>query len=189
LAAQTRETLHHGAWDSWLVRFEIHRLQCRRLREPELFLTQVANRAAPTASRRNFGKEKGAVMKFAAFSKSIVLALALLLASSAFAASKGNLQLTHPVTVSGTTLKPGDYTVQWDGTGADVQVSIMQGKKVLAKVPGKVVDLSAPAATNAAVTQSGSDGKSALSGVRFEGKKFALEFGGSGDGMQSGSSK
>jgi hypothetical protein len=50
-------------------------------------------------------------MKFATVSKSLVLGLALLLASSAFAATKGSLQLSNPVTVNGTTLKPGDYKV------------------------------------------------------------------------------
>jgi len=48
-------------------------------------------------------------MKFARVSvsiwKSLVLGLALMLASSAFAATKANLQLSHPVTVNGTTLK------------------------------------------------------------------------------------
>ena len=54
-------------------------------------------------------------MKFATVSKSMVLGLALLLASSAFAATKGSLELLDPVNVNGTTLKPGDYKVQWEG--------------------------------------------------------------------------
>jgi hypothetical protein len=48
-------------------------------------------------------------MKFASVSKSVVLGLALLLASSAFAGTKASLLLNNPVTVNGTTLKPGDY--------------------------------------------------------------------------------
>jgi hypothetical protein len=128
-------------------------------------------------------------MKFATVSKSLVMGLALLLASSAFAATKANLHLNNPTTVNGTKLKPGDYKLEWDGTGPDVQVSIMQGKNVLAKTTGKVVDLSSPAANSAAVVTHNGDGTANLQGVRFEGKKFALELGESADGMQAGSSK
>ena len=60
---------------------------------------------------------------------------------------------------------------------------------MLAKVPAKVVDLSAPAQNNAAVVQKKDDGTNTLAGARFEGKKFALEIGEAGDQMQSGSSK
>jgi hypothetical protein len=128
-------------------------------------------------------------MKFATVSKSLVMGLALLLASSAFAATKASLTLQNPTVVNGAKLKPGDYKLQWDGTGPNVEVSIMQGKTVVAKVPAKVVDLSSPAQNNAAVVKHNDDGTSTLAGARFEGKKFALELGDSGDGMQAGSSK
>jgi hypothetical protein len=128
-------------------------------------------------------------MKFATVSKNLILGLAVLLASSAFAATKGSLHLGSPVTVNGTTLKPGDYKLEWDGTGSSVEVNIMQGKNVIAKVPAKVVDLNYRAANDAAVLTAGTGGTSTLTGVRFEGKKFALELGESADGMQSGSSQ
>jgi hypothetical protein len=128
-------------------------------------------------------------MKFATVLKSLVLGLAVLLASSAFAATKGTLHLNTPATVNGTALKPGDYSLQWTGTGPNVDVSIMQGKTVIAKVSAKVVDLSAPATYDAALISRGNGGESTLTGARFEGKKIALELGDSGDGMQAGSSK
>ena len=128
-------------------------------------------------------------MRFATVSKSLVMGLALLLASSAFAATKASLTLQSPATINGAKLKPGDYKLQWEGSGPNVEVSIMQGKTVLAKVPGKVVDLSSPASNNAAVMQHHGDGSATLAGARFEGKKFALELGDSSDGMQPGSSK
>jgi hypothetical protein len=153
------------------------------------FLAEVVSRAAPTVSRRDFGKEKGAVMKFATISKSVVLGLAVMLASSAFAATKGSLQLTNPVNVNGTTLKAGDYKVQWDGAGPNVELSIFKGKNVVAKVPAHVVELQTPAANDAAVTRENGSGPNTLAGVRFQGKKTALELGDSGDGMAGGSSK
>ena len=128
-------------------------------------------------------------MKFATVSKSMLLGLALVLATSAFAATKASLQLQSQVTVNGTKLKPGDYKLEWDGTGPSVEVSILQGKNVIAKTTARVVDLSAPSPNNAAVTTKNGDGTSTLAGVRFEGKKFALELGQANDSMQGGSSK
>ena len=128
-------------------------------------------------------------MKFATISKSVVMGLALLLASSAFAATKASLNLQHPTTVNGTKLKAGDYKLEWDGSGPNVEVSIIQGKNVLTKVPAKVVDLNSPSQNSAAVVTLNGDGTSTLSGARFEGKRFALELGDSSEGTQAGSSK
>jgi len=128
-------------------------------------------------------------MKFATISKSVVMGLALLLACSAFAATKANLSLQSSTTINGAKLKPGDYKLEWDGSGPNVEVSILQGKNVIAKVPAKVVDLNFPAQNSAAVLKLNGDGTSTLAGARFEGKKFALELGDPGDAMQAGSSK
>jgi hypothetical protein len=127
-------------------------------------------------------------MKFATVSKSLVLGLALLLASSAFAATKGSLQLINPVTVNGTTLKPGDYRVQWEGAGPNVELSILRGKNVVAKVPAHVVELQTPANNDAAVTHENGSGPNTLTGVRFQGKKTALELGDATMSMQGNSS-
>jgi len=128
-------------------------------------------------------------MKFATVSKSLVLGLALLLASSAFAGTKASLELSNPVIVNGTTIKPGDYKLEWEGSGPSVELSIMQGKTVVAKVPARVVDLPTPAANSAAITRKNDSGPSSLAGVHFQGKRFALELGEASDGMQAGSSK
>lgn len=128
-------------------------------------------------------------MKFATVSKTLVMGLALLLASSAFAANKASLQLHNPTMVNGTKLQPGDYKLEWDGTGPNVEVSVMQGKNVLAKAPARLVDLPTAALNSAAVTKTNDDGSKNLEGVRFEGKKYALELGPASDGMSAGSSK
>jgi hypothetical protein len=127
-------------------------------------------------------------MKLMTVSKSLLLGSALLLASSAFAATKAQLHLQSPTTINGTQLKAGDYKLQWDGTGPNVEVSILQGKNVVAKTSAKVVDLPSPSANDAAVVKKNDNGSSSLSGIRFEGKKYALELGES-DGMEAGSSK
>ena len=128
-------------------------------------------------------------MRFATVSKSLLMGSALFLASSAFAANKASMQVQSAVIINGATLKPGDYTVEWNGSGSNVELSITQGKKVLAKVPAHVVDLETASNSNATVIRRNDDGTNSLTGVRFGGKKFALEVGEASDAMQSGSSK
>jgi hypothetical protein len=128
-------------------------------------------------------------MKFVTMSKSLVLGLALLFATGAFAATKANLQLDNAVTVNGTTLKAGTYKLEWDGSGPNVELSILQGRNVVAKVPAHVVELPAPAANDAAVTRKNESGPNTLAALRFQGKKMSLELTAENDGMQGGSSK
>jgi len=128
-------------------------------------------------------------MKFATVSKGLVMGLALLLASSAFATTKGKLNLQAPTTVNGTKLKAGDYRLEWDGTGPNVEVSIVQGKTVVAKVPAKIVELKTPALRDTAVVKTNDDGGRTLAGAQFENKKFALDLTDSGMAMETGSSK
>jgi len=108
--------------------------------------------------------------------KAVVLGLAVLLASSAFASNKGSLQIGEPLEVNGQQLAPGDYQVRWDGTGPNVEVSFMQGKKEVAKASAKVVALDQPSRYDSAVVDN-SSGKATISEVRFAGKRFALAIG------------
>jgi hypothetical protein len=128
-------------------------------------------------------------MKFTTVSKTLMMGAALLLASSAFAATKATLTLDNPTTVNGTQLKPGDYKLEWDGTGPNVEVSIVKGKTVVAKVAAKVVDLTSASANSAAVITKNGDGTATLAGARFEGKKYGLDLSDSTTAMQDGSSK
>ena len=73
--------------------------------------------------------------------KAVVLGLAVLLATSAFASNKGSLHRARVVEVNGQQLAPGDYQLRWDGTGSNVEVSFMQGKKEVAKTSAKMVAL------------------------------------------------
>jgi hypothetical protein len=114
-------------------------------------------------------------MKFATVSKSLMMGLALLLATSAFAATKANLTLTAATDINGTKLNAGDYKVQWDGTGPTVEVSILKGKNVVAKTQAKLIDLQSASPSDAAIVMKNSDGSDELAGVRFSGKKYAIE--------------
>ena len=107
----------------------------------------------------------------------LVLAASLLLASSAFAANKGSLNLSEPVNVSGTQLAPGSYSVHWDGAGPNVELKIMHGKQVVASAPARLVDLSSSPNNDAAVFKTNADGSRSLSEIRFYGRKQALSIG------------
>jgi len=107
--------------------------------------------------------------------KGIFLAVMVLAAGSALAASKGSLELQHPTSVAGKQLAKGNYTVLWDGTGDQVELKVYQGKNVVASTPARVVKVEHPIASDSAVVNSNSDGTLTLSQIRFGGKKFALE--------------
>jgi hypothetical protein len=130
-------------------------------------------------------------MKFANVSKGLLLGLTLLLATSLFAASnKGALTTMSDVTVSGKTLPAGQYSLQWEGTGSNVQVNILKGKTVVATAPARLVDLSQSSNSDSAVIRNNDDGSKSLAEVRFSGKKYALQIGGEAGSMESaGSSK
>lgn len=128
-------------------------------------------------------------MNFTRLAKILVASVTLLLATGAFAGTKASLTLEHSATINGTTLKAGDYKLEWEGTGPNVEVSIVKGKNVVAKVPARLVDMNSAAQNNAVLFSQNSDGSETLTGARFQGKKYALEIGESSDSMQAGSSK
>jgi hypothetical protein len=116
-------------------------------------------------------------MKFSNTSKGLVLGLALLLATSAFAANKGSLQVSDTVNVSGKSLAAGEYNVKWEGNGPNVELNILQGKKVVATIPARLIDLDRSAPGNTSVIKRNGDGSKTLSEIRFAGKKYALALG------------
>ena len=125
-------------------------------------------------------------MKISKMLQGSVLAVALLMATSAFAINKGSLQVHDDLNVSGTSLAPGDYAVQWEGNGPNVQVNILKGKKVVATVPAQVVDLKDAPGANSAVVTRNADGSRSLTQIRFSGKRFALSV--AGEGSEEGRS-
>jgi len=119
-------------------------------------------------------------MKSLSFSRIILATLALVLATSAFAASdshKSNFEIGNATQVNGTTLPAGEYTAQWEGSGPTVQVNILQGKKVVATVPAQVVTLDSKASDTHAEVFNGTNGERELKALQFEGKKFSLQLG------------
>jgi hypothetical protein len=67
----------------------------------------------------------------------LVVPMALLVAAPKNSAS---VTFAETVTVNGTQIPPGDYRVEWQGTGATVEASILQGKQVVASAPATLVN-------------------------------------------------
>jgi len=122
--------------------------------------------------------------------KMFALGFALLLSTSLFAATSGSMKLSQPVQLNGTQIKPGDYKVTWEGTGPEVTVSVLKGKEVIAKTSARLKELDKNGASDATVLQKNADGSTSLNGIRFGGKKVALEFAEetAAAGMKSGTS-
>lgn len=130
-------------------------------------------------------------MKSPLFSKIMMVMLALLVAGSAFAADathKGSLQISEPTQVNGKQLPAGVYDLKWEGSGPNVDVSIMQGKKLIATVPAQVVALTQAPRQNTTEISSGADGGRVLRAIRFSGKTYSLALGTETAKAQSSSS-
>jgi hypothetical protein len=102
---------------------------------------------------------------------------ALLLSSSAFAKekTKGTLNISDPVTLEGKTINPGQYTVEWSGTGPTVQVTFYQGKQVVATFSAHLTDKANRNARNAYGTTAEADGSKSLTAIYLSGNKSFLE--------------
>jgi len=114
-------------------------------------------------------------MKWNHVAKSVVLALAVMVATSAFAGSsnKGSLHLSDAAQINGQAVPAGDYQLRWEGTGENVEVSVMQGKKVVTKTSAKVIEVKDTFNRDATVVDRGA-ATPTVTEVRFAGKKYAL---------------
>jgi hypothetical protein len=113
-----------------------------------------------------------------------LLGAGLLLAVSAMAApsNKGTLHLFDDVNVQGKQLTPGNYKVEWNGDGPEVQVNIVEGGKTIATVPARVVPVTLKN-TQDGYTASSENGTRTLKEIFFHGKNYDLQIeAGSGSG-------
>lgn len=107
----------------------------------------------------------------------LLAGIAMLLPLGAFAKNnnnnEGTFTVAEPVQVGSTQLKPGDYKVQWEGSGDAVQVKILQGKKTVATTSGKVVNHDQAAPYNAVILRGATNTKS-INEIDFGKRKEAL---------------
>ena len=107
-----------------------------------------------------------------------VAVASLLLGATAFAApTKGTLKLFESVSVQGKQLAPGQYTVEWNGEGPNVELSITNGKQAVASIPARVVPVGAKNTASGYSSAKQQDGSTALTSVFFQGKAYELHVG------------
>ncbi|HTR24626.1 MAG TPA: hypothetical protein VMI10_11635 [Terriglobales bacterium] len=127
-------------------------------------------------------------MKFNSLAKTLVLGLAVLLATGAFASNKSSVHFEQAVAINGQQVAAGNYTLRWEGSGSDVQLSVMQGKKEVAKTAAKLVELDRASSTDAVVLNNTS-GTPSVQQFRFGGKKTAINLESGDRASMSGSAK
>ena len=115
-------------------------------------------------------------MKLSKLSLSL-LGSALLFSSAVLAgdANKGSLQLYEKVNVEGKALNPGKYTITWDGTGPNVQVTVLQGKQAVATFSAHLTEQATRNSEDAYGSAAETDGSRTLTAIYPNGKRFSLE--------------
>jgi maltodextrin utilization protein YvdJ len=103
-----------------------------------------------------------------------LLAAALMLPLSAFAANKNssNVEIPEKVVVNGQQLTPGTYKVEWNGTAPNVEVSILQGHKTVAQAPAQIVN--GTFEQQAIVTHQNKSGANVLDQIQLKNKELNL---------------
>lgn len=101
-------------------------------------------------------------------------AIVLMLPLSALAASKNssNVQIPDKVVVNGKQIQPGTYKVEWNGTGPNVEVSILQGHKTVAQAPARLVN--GTYEQQAIVTHQNNSGANVLDQIQLKNKELDL---------------
>jgi hypothetical protein len=104
--------------------------------------------------------------------------LALLCSVSAFARDKNqhSVEILDSVQVGNTQLKPGEYKVEWQGTGSEVQVNFVHNGKTVATVPGTLKTNDAHVVEDDIVTDTTSANTKALKEIDFSRDKESLVF-------------
>jgi hypothetical protein len=126
------------------------------------------------ADSRSLDTLKENQMKTKHTAKALLFGAALLFASAAFAGEKASVKLYEDVKVNGKTLAAGKYDLSWEGSGANVQVSVRQGKETIATIPAQIETTNSAPTSAGYSTKKEDDGSKLLTSVFFAGKKYTL---------------
>ena len=106
----------------------------------------------------------------------LVLAVGLMVGTTAFAKNSHQVKLQQSLAVNGTPIAAGEYTVSWEAQGAGTIVTFAQGKKVVATAPAKLVDVGQKFSNNRVDFVEDEKGTAKLIEIRFGGTNQSLVF-------------
>jgi len=89
--------------------------------------------------------------------------------------NKGTLRLNDSVVIQGKTVNSGKYTVEWDGSGPTVQVTLLSGKQTVATFPAHVTEQASANTQDSYSTASEPNGSRSLTAIYPGGKRVALQ--------------
>jgi hypothetical protein len=116
-------------------------------------------------------------MKCVKITGGLVLTLAVLVSTALAGGKRAPMLLTSAAQINGKQLPAGNYELKWEGTGTDVRVQFLHGKKVVATAPAKLEQVTAKATEDSALIDNAS-GTRQLTEARFAGKNYKLVFAG-----------
>jgi hypothetical protein len=108
----------------------------------------------------------------------LTLVVAVLLPLVALAADKneGRISLSAPTQLGSQQIKPGDYKVEWDGSGPSVQVRILRGSKVVATSTASLTEQKTPVPSDQVVLETQDNGTRTLRQIDFVKRRVSLVF-------------
>ena len=111
----------------------------------------------------------------------LAIVVGLALASNAMAAGRQSVSvdLREDTSLAGTKIPAGKYKISWTANGAEAEVKVAQGKKVVATTKGKLVEQARPVSDDQVVSRKDASGLFALAEVRLRGEKSVLVLGAS----------
>jgi hypothetical protein len=89
------------------------------------------------------------------------------------------VDLKYDTSLAGTKIPAGKYKISWTANGAQAEVTVAQGKKVVATTKGKLVEQAHATEDDEVVSRKDAAGAFALSEVRLRGEKRILVLGAS----------
>ena len=105
--------------------------------------------------------------------------LALLSSVSALARENKNqhsVEIPNAVLVGGNQLEPGNYKVEWQGTGPEIQVNFVRDGKTVATVPGTLKTNDAKVSQDDIMTYTANASIQTLTEIDFSRNKESLIF-------------
>jgi hypothetical protein len=106
----------------------------------------------------------------------LTLTLALVASAAAFADSSRKLVLRYDMTLKGTPLAQGEYTVSWVNHSPEATVTLAKKNNAVATVQGRMVDAGRKFTQNAVLFDEAADGTRIIREIRLAGASQALVF-------------